>query len=308
MSKGNTPILPLTREDIVGTFVENSTRSDRLSVNESQTSLPTYSTYLQKQKQRERMSSIKGSFDGRLKIPKYFKRMLNFKSLDFETAFWEIMNLIIHPKRVYKSLYYQKHTKNKWARDDPSFVIILCLFLTISAILWGLMYSHGIIGIFKLVLYMVIVDFIAFGLAIATIGWLLANNVMFIPGTQTMQSSNKSIWAKILKNDSILEWTYCFDVHCNAYLIIWVLLYLVQFIFLPILRMNNIISTLIGNTLYLVALSYYFLVTFYGYNSLPFLHKTEYILVPIIIFGILWIVLTISGFNIANYMCTAYFN
>lgn len=315
MSKRNDAkplILPLTSDDIVGE-APTSSQFDRLSVASSmpsQSSLPSLSTYAQRQSHRSRLKKIRDNLNSRFKVPKYFKRMVVFNSLDFETAFWEMMNLIYNPKRVYKSLYYQKQTKNKWARDDPSFVLILCFFLTISAVFWGIMYAPGVVGMLKLILYMVVVDFLLFGLVIATIGWVLGNRFFLLPEAQPVRDSSRpdTIFSKYFKFDPVLEWSYCFDVHCNAYLIIWISLYLLQFFLIPLLRMNNIVSTVLGNTLYLIALSYYFIITFYGYNALPFLHKTEYLLLPLAGFAVAWTVLTLSGVNIANVMSNSYFD
>lgn len=318
MSKRNdsNPILPLTLDDIPKNLpnVSNSSQNDRFSmISSNQGSIPSVSTYAQRQSKRSQLKKIRENLNTRIKVPKYFKRMLIFNSLDFETAFWEMLNLLHSPKRVYKSLYYQKQTKNKWSRDDPSFVLILCFLLIISAIFWGLMYTSGVLGILKLVLYMVIVDFILFGLVIATIGWIFANKFLLqsdahIMGESLSNNSILNFIHKFIVFDSILEWSYCFDVHCNAYLIIWLCLYFIQFFFIPLITMNNIFSTIIGNSLYFIALSYYFLITFYGYNALPFLQKTEYLLAPVILFVITWLILTISGINIANIMCDSYFN
>jgi len=49
------------------------------------------------------------------------------------------------------------------------------------------------------------------------------------------------------------------------------------------------LSLLAGNSLYLLALNYYFIITFLGYNALPFLHHTELLLVPVAVCTILWI-------------------
>lgn len=313
-SDNKSSILPLTTDDILGESrgTPASDRFSTISSMNSQSTLPSLSTYSQRQHHRSRLKKIRDNLNSRLTVPKYFKRMFAVKSLDFETAFWEMINLLINPKRVYKSSYYQKQTKNRWARDDPSFVIILCFGLIISAICWGLMYTTGFIGIFKLILYMVIVDFLLFGLVIATLGWIVANKYFLLPEAKQTENPNSNsnfpFISKYFTFNSILEWSYCFDIHCNAYLVIWLTLYFIQFFFLPLLRMNNVLSTLLGNTLYFFALSYYFLITFYGYNGLPFLKKTEYILLPIIAFIVLWITLTVFGFNMANYMCEAYFN
>ncbi|KAH3678337.1 hypothetical protein WICMUC_001570 [Wickerhamomyces mucosus] len=232
------------------------------------------------------------------KIPIYIKRFFKPPTLDFETAIWEIFYLIASPKRVYKSLYYQKQTKNRWARDDPSFVILLSLFITLSAVAWGVAYSPGILSILRLILYMVFIDFFIVGFIISTIGWILANKLF------KKKNYNESIGAV---SEGDLEWAYCFDIHCNAYLIIWVALYMIQFILLPILKMNNFLGLFLGNTLYFASLSYYFVITFYGYNALPFLEHTQLILFPIGVLGVLYFI-SLFGFNIARTMTDYYFS
>lgn len=273
-----TPLLPLTREDIVGSKVTTPSHAS-------------FSSFPRSEGRTGRGASLKSLPTHRFKVP-YLKRLRNFNSLDFETALWEMANLLLRPKRVYKSLFYQTQTRNKWSRDDPSFIIVLSFFLTISAVFWGVVYSNGVLGVLKLVLYMVVVDFWVLGAVIATISWFGVRKCLMVDP----------------KSEDMLEWSYCFDIHCNAYLIIWVSLYLLQFFILPILRFNNFFSTLLGNLLYLGALSYYSLITFYGYNALPFLHKTEYLLVPILVFGLMFIIFTVTGYNIANHFTDLYFN
>ena len=75
------------------------------------------------------------------------------------------------------------------------------------------------------------------------------------------------------------------------------------------------VSTLFGNTLYLIAFGYYTVITFLGYNgrcgkscstdglmhaALPFLHHTELLLSPLAAFGIFWFV-SLFGFNIPRH-------
>lgn len=234
---------------------------------------------------------------GGLRIPLVLRRLLRPPTLDFETAIWEIFYLIISPRKVYKSLYYHKQTKNTWARDDPSFVILLSFFLILSAIAWGLAYSPGVFPIIKLMVYMVLVDFLATGIVIATLGWLFANRFL----RQSKQRGAMSIGA-----EGELEWAYCFDVHCNSFLFIWLCLYVVQFILLPVLNRSNWISLFLGNTLYLVALGYYFTITFLGYSNMPFLEHTELLLLPIPIVGVLY-VMSLFGFSMVRTMVHIYF-
>ena len=117
-----------------------------------------------------------------------------------------------------------------------------------------------------------------------------------------------------------VEWAYAFDVHCNGFVPILLLLYLLQFFFLPILTKPTFLATLLGNTLYFVALSYYQYITFLGYSgmrigrgraspecgcvyalvasvmclvgraALPFLQYTETFLLPCGIYVVLYVV------------------
>lgn len=48
-----------------------------------------------------------------------------------------------------------------------------------------------------------------------------------------------------------------------------------QFVLAPVLLWNSLVSTLLANALYMVALSYYHYLSFLGYSALPFLEHTE---------------------------------
>lgn len=275
-----------------------------------------------------------GSGSSSFRIPVVIRRIFRPPTLDFETAIWEIIYLVISPTKVYKSLYYHKQTKNKWARDDPSFMILLSSFLIISALGWGLAYSPGVLSVLKLMVYMVLVDFFATGVVVATIGWVLANRFLRIDSggssftgrirrswfgngsladkltgssSDTQGGGNRSSRSTMIGGDSgDLEWAYCFDVHCNSFLIIWLCLYVIQFLMLPLLTRNNWFCLFLGNSLYLFAVCYYFIITFYGYNALPFLQHTELLLAPIPILIILYI-FSLFGFNVVKTMGSVYF-
>lgn len=247
------------------------------------------------------------------KVHKMFSRIFKPNTLDFETAIWEIFHLIINPKKMYRSHYYYRHQSAangpNYTRDDPLFLILLTGFLTISSIAWGLAYSPKVLDILKLIVYSVFIDFYLTGVVVATVSWLLANKVLF-----RNSGSRYSV--------NYVDWWFCFDIHCNSFLVIWCLLYLLQFLLLPVLLVkNSIFGLLLGNLLYYVAVSYYFIVTFYGFSSLPFLTaqtsnnskpaKTLQIIILGVILPVLtvvWLLATLFGVNIANVMVDAYFN
>lgn len=252
---------------------------------------------------------------------KMVKRVFKPTTLDFETATWEVLNLIVNPKKMYRAHYYYKHQqvgKSSYTRDDPSFLILLTLFLTISAIAWGLAYSPRFWDILKLIVYMVFIDFYLTGIVIATISWFLINKLF-------NNSFGFSGFNKYKVN--YIEWGFCFDIHCNSFLIIWCLLYLLQFILLPLLtHRRSFFSILLGNTLYFIAIGYYFVITFYGFNALPIINMgtvpqgtsitnnpgkmLQMIIIAIILplLAIFWLLSICFKFNVAYTMVDTYFN
>lgn len=60
------------------------------------------------------------------------------------------------------------------------------------------------------------------------------------------------------------------------------------------------LSLFLGNSLYLVAFGYYTVITFLGYNALPFLHHTELLLSPMAIWITLF-ALSLIGFNASRH-------
>lgn len=89
------------------------------------------------------------------------------------------------------------------------------------------------------------------------------------------------------------------QVSNRAFFPLYLHLYVVQFLLLPLLtRSGNFLAAFLGNTLYLSAFIYYTYITFLGYNSLPFLHNTEMLLLPILGFAVLWLVSLIAGWGV----------
>lgn len=64
-----------------------------------------------------------------------------------------------------------------------------------------------------------------------------------------------------------VEWAYAFDVHCNAFIPVYLILYVIQLFFLPLILKENWISMFIGNFMYCVALIWYMVGVFLGFNG-----------------------------------------
>lgn len=225
-----------------------------------------------------------------MRLPRYIRLLLRPPSLDFDTAVWDAVHIVWSPRKVFSSLQSRQQITRQWARDDPSFVVLLTLSLTISALAWGISYSSSFLGVLKLIVYMVVVDFLAVGNLVAAAGWALATYVLRRPNTF-----------------GPVEWAYCFDIHCDAFLVIWLWLYVGQWVALPILDRANWVSVFLSNLLYTVAIIHYCFITFLGYSALPQLRRTQLLLLPVILIIVLELVATFCKFSTVRFMLTQYF-
>ncbi len=103
--------------------------------------------------------------------------------------------------------------------------------------------------------------------------WWLSNKYLRVQGIHSVEQK--------------VEWLYCFDVHCNSFFPLFLLLYVFQyFLSLLLISPNSFVcisfinspnsmylppllqlSTLFANTLYFIAFAYYYHITFLGYNG-----------------------------------------
>ncbi|KAI8333097.1 UNC-50-like protein [Chlamydoabsidia padenii] len=226
-------------------------------------------------------------------IPLILRRLFRFPQMDFEYALWQMGYLLIAPSRVYRNIYYHKQTKNQWARDDPAFLVLFAVLLSASAIAWGLVYGLGLVGILRAVLFMICVDFLIVGALVATGCWFVTNR--FLAQNAMSHATTQQV-----------EWAYAFDIHCNSFFPVFLILYVVQFFFMPLLQRTNWISLLVGNSMYLVSSLWYIYGTFLGYNALPFLVHTELFLYPSALVLVLFLG-SLFGFNISQHVLDVYF-
>jgi len=225
----------------------------------------------------------------------FFRRIFKYPQMDFEMAIWEMTSLLIAPKKVFRSIYYHKQTKNSWSRDDPSFIVLLTFFLTLTAVAWGLAYTPAFGSIVRLILSLVFLHFLATSLLSATAGYFLCGKFLKVPATGGLGR------AGLATAEGNMEFLYCFEIGVRAFFPVWVFLYVIQFMMMPILVRDYWISIFLGNSLYLIAFSFYCIITFLGYNVLPFLHHTEVLLFPVVVLVVLWGV-SLIGFNVAKHV------
>lgn len=100
------------------------------------------------------------------------------------------------------------------------------------------------------IFYVVFVDCIFVGIIIASFFWLVTNRFL--------RTNN-------LEPD--IEWGYAFDVHLNAFFPPLMLLHFIQLFFYNwLISQTWFISRFLGNSFWLMGMSYYVYITFLGYN------------------------------------------
>ncbi|KAI8901910.1 UNC-50 [Globomyces pollinis-pini] len=212
--------------------------------------------------------------------------------MDFEVAFWQMLYLVVSPARVYRNLYHHKQAKSHWARDDPAFHLIIAFSMSISAIAYGVAYGVSLLGCLKLIFFTIGIEFLFAGSLMASLTWYITNTFML---QQTPHSVEQSV-----------EWMYCFDVHCNAFVPFFLVTYIIQFFFLGIVTKDGFFNRIFGNTIYLIACVYYTYITFLGFKALPFL-KNAWIFIYLIVITFGFYVFSIFSFNISQTIFAIYF-
>ncbi|KAI7084736.1 UNC-50 family protein [Hortaea werneckii] len=238
-----------------------------------------------------------------MKVPPFFRRLFKFTSMDFETAVWEMINLIIAPKKVFRNIYYHvqtyisldshskpktmmltlaPETKNSYHRADPAFTYLLSLFFWLTGLAWGLAYADGFGRAVKISFAFVLFHLLGSSVIVSTLMYFLVGKVL--------GKRRQGLFGPPNGGEEELEFGYCFDVSIRAFTPIWVFLYVLQFLLMPLIAQDYWVSNFFGNSMFLLALSYYFIIIFLGFNALPFLSRTEVLLVPIPILVILWVI------------------
>ncbi|KAI3789265.1 hypothetical protein L2E82_02057 [Cichorium intybus] len=228
-------------------------------------------------------------------FPQYLRRIIKWQQMDIEYTFWQMLHLCSSPKVVYQHTKYHKQTKNQWARDDPAFVVVCILLLAISTLAYCATYDHSEGHAVFVVLYVISFHFLLTGAIVATFCWFLTNTYL------REEAPNSHVV------EQRVEWLYAFDVHCNSFFPLFIVLYVLHFFLSPLLVAHGFIPLLLSNVILMVAVSYYHYLNFLGYDVLPFLEKTTVFLYPIGIAIILTPIFILSGFNPSRYFLSIYF-
>ena len=142
----------------------------------------------------------------------YLARLTDFRQMDVQSALDQMKTLLsTRPHVVYKTSYYRKQTKNHWARDDPAFCALQLFFLMISCIAYSVSFRIPMTSGIAFLIYSVVFNWLGAGFIIASLGREISNRHL------TVQQSSSHVRQTV-------EWLYAFDIHCNAFFPVFVLL------------------------------------------------------------------------------------
>lgn len=221
---------------------------------------------------------------------KYLSRLFKFNQMDFEFAAWQMVYLFISPQKVFRNFNYRKHTKSQFARDDPAFLVLLCVWLFLSSICFALALNLTTKKVVLFVLFVVFVDFIGAGIVVSTLFWYISN--------------------KYLRRDPEgpdVEWGYAFDVHINAFFPPLSLLHFFQIIFFNKFMYHYVyVFCFISNTFWLASVFYYLYITFLGYSNLSIVRNTRVFLLPLPILFVMYLGTLIASWNLSETLVEFY--
>jgi len=142
----------------------------------------------------------------------YLQRLTDIQQMDVQAALDQMKSLLsTRPQVVYKTAYYRKQTKNHWARDDPAFVALQGVFLFIAVIAYSVAFRISFMGAISFLLYTLLWNWLGMGFLLATLCREVANRHL------TVHQSSTHVKQQV-------EWLYAFDIHCNSFLPVFVLL------------------------------------------------------------------------------------
>jgi len=222
------------------------------------------------------VESERPSYAASPSFSEYMRRMMQYAQMDIDYTFAQMMYLCLAPRKVYQLTSFRKQTKNQWARDDPAFIVVLVLFLVVAALSYSVALQVRGFAIMRILCVFIGLHFVAVGALIATCCWLISNKYLRVQSFHGVEQR--------------MEWMYAFDIHCNSFFPLFLVLYVLHYFLLPFLIQESFVATLVGNLLYAIALCYYSYITSLGYSTLPFLERTEVFLYPsVVVLGVVFI-------------------
>lgn len=199
----------------------------------------------------------------------YVRRTIHYAQMDIDYTFAQMLYLCLSPRKVYQLTSYRKQTKNQWARDDPAFIVVLVFFLVVASVSYGVAFQCAGTSIVRILVAFIGIQFVLMGLIISTVAWYICNKYLRVSSFHGVEQT--------------IEWLFAFDVHCNSFFPLFIILYVLHYFLMPFLLQEGWVPTIVSNTLYAISLCYYSYITSLGYSTLPFLENTQVFMYPVVL-------------------------
>lgn len=180
------------------------------------------------------MAAVGGSGSGAPPTTRalYLGRLAKPQQMDFEAAAWLMWQLLAAPRAAHRHAAYQKQTKGSWARDDPAFAVAVAGVVAGASVAFSVALARSPAQAVLALLRAVVVDYLALGLGLATVGWVVVNRGVLRGGgggggggVGGGVGGNGGGWVgggggaggQQQQQQQRVEWLYAFDVHCSAF-------------------------------------------------------------------------------------------
>ena len=151
----------------------------------------------------------------------FMKKFYHFKQIDYYFAYMNIL-YCFSPINLAEMAKTRKHLKNKYARDDPGFLLIIIINLFISSICFNItLDKFSFWKIFHIFFLQTFVMLILSGLIIALISKIFFDNYLTVSPSQSV------------------EYTHAFDIHTNSFVTFYFFSIIINYFLLPICGKDN---------------------------------------------------------------------
>ena len=145
----------------------------------------------------------------------FMKKFYHFKQIDYYFAYMNIL-YCFSPINLAEMAKTRKHLKNKYARDDPGFLLIIIINLFISSICFNItLDKFSFWKIFHIFFLQTFVMLILSGLIIALISKIFFDNYLIVSPSQS------------------IEYTHAFDIHTNSFVTFYFFSIIINYFLLP---------------------------------------------------------------------------
>jgi hypothetical protein len=166
----------------------------------------------------------------------YWQRLMDVRQMDVQAALDQMRTLLsLRPQSIYKTAYYRKQTKNHWSRDDPAFLVLQLIFLTIASFSYGIAFRAPISNGLSFWVASVVWNWLGLGMVVATTTQYIADKYL--------QSHGGGRTTHVQQN---VEWLYAFDIHCNSFFPVFCVLCTYYFLAADCGRIGFLVGSVCG--------------------------------------------------------------